>query len=62
MIAREGIPFIVIGLVLTIVAIYAAARWDSVLLLTLAVLTGVFSLFCVFFFRDPPRQIPSDSS
>ena len=29
MIAREGFPFILIGLVLTVVLILGASRWDS---------------------------------
>lgn len=56
MIAREGWPFILIGLVLTVVAIWGATRWDSRWLFGAAVIFGVLTLFTLFFFRDPDRQ------
>ncbi len=55
MIAREGIPFILIGLVLTVVLLYATTRWDSRVLLVLSVLAAILTVFVVYFFRDPDR-------
>lgn len=56
MIAREGIPFILIGLVLTVLTIWGATRWDSRWLFGTALVFGVLTLFTLFFFRDPERQ------
>lgn len=57
MIAREGLPFIVIGVVLTSLFLYGALRWDNKLLFALVVFFGVLTLFTTFFFRDPERHI-----
>ena len=55
MIARDGWTFILIGLVLTVVALWAATRWDSRTLFGLAVLFALLTLFVAYFFRDPER-------
>jgi phosphatidylserine decarboxylase len=47
--AREGIPFIFIGAFLTVLFLYLGFT-------VLTVLTGVLSLFIMFFFRDPTRE------
>jgi phosphatidylserine decarboxylase len=56
MIAREGIPFIAVGLVITILALVAATRWDNLWAFALGVLFGLLTLFVVYFFRDPIRS------
>ena len=56
MIAKEGYGLIAIGLVITVLLIIAAVRWDSRWLFSFSVLFGVLSLFTVFFFRNPDRQ------
>lgn len=56
MIAREGLPFILIGLVLTILAIWMATRFDSKSLLVFGSLFALLTCFTAFFFRDPERQ------
>jgi phosphatidylserine decarboxylase len=56
MIAREGLPFIFIGLVLTVLCILGASRWDSRVLLVGSIVLGILTLFTTFFFRDPDRQ------
>ena len=56
MIAREGIIFIVIGLVLTIGFLLTSVRYDNKLLFTLAVISCLLTLFTTFFFRDPDRS------
>lgn len=56
MIAREGIPFILIGLVATILCMWGATRFDSKWLFASAILFGILTLFTVFFFRDPDRS------
>ena len=54
-IAREGWLFVAIGLGVAIAAtLYAGWAW--------AALTWVIALFVLQFFRDPPREIPSDPS
>ncbi|MFC1823692.1 phosphatidylserine decarboxylase family protein [Thermodesulfobacteriota bacterium] len=50
-VAREGLPFILTGLVLTLILI-------SFGLIAPAVVMGILSLFSVYFFRDPERQTP----
>ncbi|MFH1373482.1 MAG: phosphatidylserine decarboxylase family protein [bacterium] len=56
MIAREGLLFIMTGLVVTVPVIWAALRWDSWWLFGVGALLALLTLFCMFFFRDPPRQ------
>ena len=56
MIAREGTPFIGIGLIVTILLLLAATRWDSRWLFGVGVLSGLLTMFTVFFFRDPERS------
>jgi len=48
-VAREGIPFIALGLFLTI--LFTLLGLDI-----LSLLTGLMTVFIVFFFRDPARQ------
>lgn len=55
MIAREGIPFILIGLVATLFLLWASTRFDSKVIFATAVVFGLLTLFTVFFFRDPFR-------
>ena len=56
MIAREGLPFIVVGLVVTAVLIFTALRWDSWWLFSAGALLALLTLYTIFFFRDPPRR------
>jgi phosphatidylserine decarboxylase len=56
MIAREGLPFILIGLAATILLMWGATRFDSKWLFASAVILGLLTLFTVFFFRDPDRS------
>ncbi|MDH4155740.1 MAG: phosphatidylserine decarboxylase family protein [candidate division Zixibacteria bacterium] len=56
MIAREGIPFIAVGLVLTVLLIVLATRMDSRWLFAFTLITAVLTVFTTFFFRDPPRS------
>ncbi|MDZ4723283.1 MAG: phosphatidylserine decarboxylase family protein [candidate division Zixibacteria bacterium] len=58
MIAKEGIIFVVIGLVLTLVFVMSANRWNSPVLFGTCVLFGCLTLFTTFFFRDPERIVP----
>jgi len=57
MIAREGLPFIVVGLVVTAVLIFTALRWDSWWLFSTGALLALLTLFTIFFFRDPQRRV-----
>ncbi len=54
--AREGLPFIFTGSLFTLLFLYLG-------IVVLTVLTGVLSLFTMFFFRDPAReaQVPDNS-
>ena len=56
MIAREGYPFILIGLVLTVLLILLATRGNSLWLFCLSAILGLLTLFVTFFFRDPDRS------
>jgi phosphatidylserine decarboxylase len=60
MIARDGWTFILIGIVLTIVVIWLATRWDSRVLFGVGVFLSLATLFVVYFFRDPDRTVVSE--
>lgn len=62
MIAREGILFILIGLVLSGSFILLAAKLDSKILFILSIIATLLTLFTTYFFRDPNRQIPVDKN
>jgi len=59
MIAREGWVFILIGVSLTLVSIWIAARWNNWQMFVLSLLFGILTLFTTYFFRDPERSVPS---
>ena len=62
MIAREGLMIIGGALVLTILFILGAAKFDSRVLFVLSILTGLMTLFSAYFFRDPERSFqPEDN-
>ena len=56
MIARDGWSLILIGLFLTVVALWVATRWDSRTALMVSVVFALLTVFTVFFFRDPARS------
>ena len=60
--AREGWPFIGIGIVLAVIAFCAAVQLRSWPLWLLAVLVTVIALWCAYFFRDPERTGPRGAS
>lgn len=60
MIAKEGLPFILIGLVLTIASIWAGTRWNSTILWAVSTILAILTVFVTFFFRDPDRNCPTD--
>ena len=51
-IAREGWPFLAIGLAVSALAAWLAGWWSAPLWLA--------TLFVLQFFRDPPRSAPDD--
>ena len=54
-VAKEGLPFIILGCAVTAVFIYL--HWSF-----FSVLTGIITLFTVFFFRDPSRNNEADEN
>lgn len=62
MIAREGLFLILIGGVVTVGFVIAAARYDSRVLFALSLIFAILTLFTVFFFRDPGRTFPQDEN
>lgn len=60
MIARQGLPFIVVGLAITAILIWAALRWDSWWLFSVGALLALLTLFTIFFFRDPTRRVMAE--
>ena len=60
MIARDGWTLILSGLLLTIIALWAATRWDSRGLFAVSVLLTLVTLFTVYFFRDPERLVQAE--
>lgn len=57
MIAREGIIFILGGLVGTGLFLILAVRFSNMFLLIMAAIFGLLSIFTTYFFRDPERHI-----
>jgi phosphatidylserine decarboxylase len=57
MIAREGLPLIIIGLAITAMLIWAALIWNSGWLFGVDALLALLTLFTIFFFRDPSRHV-----
>ncbi len=56
--AREGWPFIGIGIAAVVIAFLAAIYQRSWPLWLLAILVTVIALWCAYFFRDPERVGP----
>lgn len=56
MIARDGWTFILIGLVLTIIFIWMATRWDSRTAFVFSLIFAFLTTFTAYFFRDPDRS------
>ncbi len=56
--AREGWPFIGIGVVAVLISFAAALHFRSWPLWLIAVLVTVVALWCAYFFRDPERTGP----
>lgn len=56
--AREGWPFIGIGVALVVLAFSAAVHFKSWPLWLVAILVTVLALWCAYFFRDPERTGP----
>ncbi len=61
MIAREGVPFILLFLVVTAGLFWAAYRFNSVTLIVLCSITAMLTVFVTYFFRDP-NTIPASLS
>jgi phosphatidylserine decarboxylase len=60
--AREGWPFIGVGVAAVALAFWAAVHFRSWPLWLVAVLVTVLTLWCAYFFRDPERQGPRGPS
>lgn len=60
MIAREGLGIIIGSFILFFVSVAVWYFFPHPLSLTVSVLLGIFSVFNLFFFRDPKRDIPKD--
>jgi phosphatidylserine decarboxylase len=54
-VAREGIPFVLIGLFIAIAFIFAGIWWLAVVFIALAAFTA-------YFFRDPDREIANEEN
>ena len=60
MIAKEGYPFIIVFLILTIVIRIIGHVSELPVLMDCAAIPGFLLLFCLIFFRDPLRKIPKE--
>jgi len=49
-----------IGLALTMIFLFSALKWDSLVLLIVTAIMAVLTVFTAFFFRNPERVIPTD--
>jgi len=47
--AREGLPFVLVGCILTVLLMYSGYLFVSIA-------TGIVTFFIIFFFRDPDRR------
>lgn len=56
--AREGLPNILIALALTVVFLLLDFFFESMAWQFLAIASGIFLAFTLYFFRDPNRNIP----
>lgn len=61
MIVREGLPFILIGLIVTIVLVLVAARWNSWVAFVFGLVMALLTVFVAFFFRNPVRVVPDEA-
>jgi len=59
MIAKDGIPVILVTGVIVVVTALLAYILNSIILEILAILLGVIFIFHFFFFRDPDRETPA---
>jgi len=50
--APEGLPFVIGGAILTLLAVFFASTWA-------AAVCALLALFVIWFFRDPARRIPA---
>ncbi len=60
MIAGYGLKLILPGVLITSLLCLLAASKDSVLVLVLAILFSILTVFLTFFYRNPARDIPHD--
>ena len=58
MIAKEGMPFVLSGLILTAFLFSAWLYSGNIWLLSAALVATLLTLFMAFFFRDPNREVP----
>ncbi len=57
MIAREGFILILAAAAITLVLLAAGVRWSSLILVILAGIFAVLTVFTTYFFRDPERSV-----
>lgn len=60
MIAREGIPFILIALAIATASLWGATRWNSLTLTIIAALFALVTIAVTMFFRDPDRTCANE--
>ena len=58
MIETAGLKFIIPGLIIVIGLALIAAGKDSIIILVLAIIMAIITLFLIFFYRNPIREIP----
>lgn len=58
MIAKEGMPFVLSGLILTAFLFFGWVFSDNIWLLSAAIFLAAVTLFMAIFFRDPDRVVP----
>ncbi len=61
MIAIYGIKFIIVGIILTAGSALLAAYRDSMTLFAISTVFAILTVFLTFFYRNPPRHIPTDN-
>ncbi len=58
--AKDGLSIIISLIVITLIFAGAYLRQSSLSLLVCAVIVGICTVFTLWFFRDPDREIPQD--
>ncbi|OGJ93717.1 MAG: phosphatidylserine decarboxylase [Candidatus Raymondbacteria bacterium RifOxyC12_full_50_8] len=58
--AKEGLPILAVVLLIFLAFLFLFLKTESTVVSGFMILSGIFTLFTLFFFRDPERNIPRE--